>query len=402
MHMKILISILALLATAIPAPCDSFDDCISCVPVSTVHDVQLFNPCGTATKADYCVGEIRKMTEHTVLWPDATPPQRYYLLALGMSSCAATCNKDWVGAPWTHKACWPEFYSPIRSPRSYYAAARDMMTDVILQWCYAISYVAAVFCRGSAGPLRYISVDHPCQNCPFDQDQDGYKASYAGGDDCVDTIPYIHPDAPPICQLYYDANCDGVLDLNAPPCLSTTPIIFDLGTDGISLTAKADGVQFDLDTDGSREQISWTSPDTQDSFLCLDRNGNGTIDDGTELFGNFTPQPDPPEGSEPNGFLALAVFDQTGNGGNGDGTIDGSDSVYKNLLLWEDSNHNGISEPGELRALASAGVSGITLDYKLSRKVDEYGNQFRYRAKLKPAKDAADLDRWVWDVILIR
>ncbi|MCA1602234.1 MAG: hypothetical protein LC776_11520 [Acidobacteria bacterium] len=184
-----------------------------------------------------------------------------------------------------------------------------------------------------------------------------------------------------------------------PNCSCISPIVIDVAGNGFDLTNAGDGVMFDITGDGVPEQISWTSANSDDTWLALDRNGNGTIDDGKELFGSSTLQPYLSQGESKNGFRALAMLDRAEYGGDNDGQIDVRDSLFSYLKLWQDSNHNGVSEAEELQSLSDSEIRVIELRYRESRRKDKNGNWFRYRAKVRDAR-GAQVGRWAWDVFL--
>jgi hypothetical protein len=123
--------------------------------------------------------------------------------------------------------------------------------------------------------------------------------------------------------------------------------------------------------------MAWTAAGESDGFLALDRNGNGFIDDGSELFGNATLLSEGRRAA--NGYLALADFDKVENGGNGDGQLSADDIIYRDLRLWIDYNHNAASEVSELISLLEAEITSISLSYTRSNRSDRFGNEFRFR-----------------------
>ena len=140
------------------------------------------------------------------------------------------------------------------------------------------------------------------------------------------------------------------------------PLIIDLGESGIELRSLEHGVNFDLDNNGFAEKTAWIG--TEDGFLALDRNGNGNIDNGGELFGDQVILKDGSKSAS--GFEALAELDD-----NSDGIIDNNDAAFSNLRVWIDANHNGKSESNELKTLNETGVVSISLEHSEVSIVDE-------------------------------
>jgi len=137
-----------------------------------------------------------------------------------------------------------------------------------------------------------------------------------------------------------------------------SPIVIDLGNDGIHLGEAGVGVYFDVNADGVRDHVQWVRRGGDEGFLALDRTGNGIVDDGAELFGVGTPLI--LEGrSAPNGFVGLAQYDSRQLGGNDDGLITDADAIWPQLRIWIDLDADGVSTIQEMRTLGSLGITAL-------------------------------------------
>lgn len=145
------------------------------------------------------------------------------------------------------------------------------------------------------------------------------------------------------------------------------PLVLDLDGDGIETTSTRDGtvILFDHDGDGIKTGTGWVRPD--DGWLVLDRNGNGTIDTGNELFGVDTLKSNGQFATD--GFDALKDLDE-----NGDGKIDIADSVFANLQIWRDLNQDGISQADELTTLGDHNIISIGVNSTATNKDLGNGN----------------------------
>ena len=131
-----------------------------------------------------------------------------------------------------------------------------------------------------------------------------------------------------------------------------TPIVLDLNGDGISTLSMDAGVQFDHDANGIKLHTGWVS--STDGLLVLDRNHDGSINDGAELFGSGTTLANGSKAAD--GYVALGELDI-----NHDGLLSSTDAAYANLQVWVDANSDGLSTGGELKSLADLGISSISV-----------------------------------------
>jgi hypothetical protein len=164
--------------------------------------------------------------------------------------------------------------------------------------------------------------------------------------------------------------CDGRFLNIGEDC---SPIVINFESGEYRLTGRNSPVLFDMPGNGHPQLMGWTAAGADEAFLWLDRNHNGKVTSGAELFGNFTPLKSGRMAI--NGFEALAEFDA-----NRDGIIDEHDPIWSRLMLWRDLNHNALSESSEISPLDASDVTAIDLDDHWTGRHDQWGNAFRYKS----------------------
>ncbi|STZ07745.1 Uncharacterised protein [Moraxella caprae] len=135
------------------------------------------------------------------------------------------------------------------------------------------------------------------------------------------------------------------------------PLALDLDGDGIETIAhdKLKKAVFDHDGDGIAHATGWVKKD--DGILVLDRNGDGVINDGREVFGDSTILRTGETAKH--GYEALADLDSDGNG-----KINADDAKFNELRVWRDLDSDGVSDVGELFGLHELGIGALNLDYQ--------------------------------------
>ena len=145
------------------------------------------------------------------------------------------------------------------------------------------------------------------------------------------------------------------------------PLVFDLGGDGITtVSLEESNAFFDLDNNGFAEKTSWVS--AKEGLLAYDKNGDGIINGGNELFGDRTLMEDGKTLAS-SGFAALAEYDD-----NKDGKIDRNDAIYTLLRIWQDADGDGIASAGELKQLVDLGIVSVGLSYSNTGVTDSANN----------------------------
>jgi Ca2+-binding RTX toxin-like protein len=187
--------------------------------------------------------------------------------------------------------------------------------------------------------------------------------------------------------FYLFHRIEGYSSYFASAVAAPSPIALDLDGDGVETRSPANGAWFDHAGDRFAEQTGWVAPD--DGLLALDRNSNGEIDGGAELFGDHTRLRDGTLAA--NGYAALADLDD-----NRDGQLDSRDQQFASLRIWQDTDGDGLSAPGELRSLPSLGVASIETSFHAGTGADAQGNDHRQVGTFRRVDGTAGATADVW------
>jgi len=160
---------------------------------------------------------------------------------------------------------------------------------------------------------------------------------------------------------YSDGQVEALLD-SGKALSSITPLVIDLDGNGVSTVSVRAGTLFDLDRDGKLDQTGWVS--SGDGLLVRDLNGDGTINDGSELFGSFTSLKNGSQARD--GYEALKSLDT-----NGDGYVDASDEAFASLKVWRDADGDALTDSGELYSLQDLGISRLGTTPTVNGKQDQ-------------------------------
>nr|WP_318381956.1 calcium-binding protein [uncultured Enterobacter sp.] len=233
------------------------------------------------------------------------------------------------------------------------------------------------------------------------------KYGYEGNTSPIDNVLtlrllQLYPDSDP-ARYPFPAGSDGVNPFGAypfnmglpnpagpdlgPPEDAASPVIIDLDGDGIETLSLAENIFFDHDGNQFAENTGWVAAD--DGLLVLDKNANGLIETGNELFGNNSQLSDGTLAG--NGYQALRDHDS-----NQDGVLNREDKIWQRMQVWQDKNGNAQVDEGELLSMEDAGIAAIDTRYTTSKFIDDQGNAHKQNGTITKTdgSHAASADVW--------